>query len=169
MHPAGQFDVIFRGDHLYTVLHKLPEKRKEVPFAAADMAHPADIHSVDFAFADMPQHFPVSGSQHPSAMRIGAAAHNSAAISMSLQGTNFYAVHGSHIVTGNSGIKPYAAGTKFFFHNFLVSLQYKIRLAMISHLPLSVMLSQVESVSSLSPCWALTPVSYSARAWQADT
>ena len=78
------FDVIFRGDHLRAVLHKLPEKRKEVSFAAADMAHPADIHSVDFAFADMPQHFPISGSQQPSAMLIGAAAHNGAAISMSL-------------------------------------------------------------------------------------
>ena len=78
------FDVIFRGDHLHTVLHKLSEKRKKVSFAAADMAHPADIYGVDFAFADMPQHFPVSGSQQPSAMLIGAAAHNGAAISMSL-------------------------------------------------------------------------------------
>lgn len=78
------FDVIFRGDHLYPVLHKLPEKRKEVSFAAADMAHPADIHSVNIAFADMPQHLSVSGAQQPAAMRIGAAAHNNAAISMSL-------------------------------------------------------------------------------------
>ena len=78
------FDVIFRGDHLYTVLHKLSEKRNEVSFAAADMAHSADIHSVDFAFADMPQHLSVSGAQQPTAMLVGAAAHNGASISMSL-------------------------------------------------------------------------------------
>lgn len=63
---------------------KLSEKRNEVSFAAADMAHSADIHSVDFAFADMPQHLSVSGAQQPTAMLVGAAAHNGASISMSL-------------------------------------------------------------------------------------
>ena len=96
------------------MLHQLPEKGHEMPLAGTDLPHSADIDAINFTLADMAHHSLVAGAQQPAAVIVCTAADHIAAISLRLQSANLEAVHGSHIITGNSCVYPHAGGFLFF-------------------------------------------------------
>ena len=151
------------------VPHEPSEKGYQVPLRATDLAHTADINSLDISRLCLAHHPAVSRAAQPTVVNVISPANHFGTIALRLQHQNIQGVFRFYVVAGDARIQPCALGFLCCLHGFLFPLFCFVFLAITSNLPLSVMLSQVESVSSLSPYSAEMPVSYSARALQADT
>ena len=121
---GGHFQIqgILGCNDIDLVPHKPPEKGNQVPFRAADLAHTADINSLDMPCLCLAHHPAVSRAAQPAVVNVISPANHFGTIALRLQHQNIQGVFAFYIVAGYSRIQPRALGFLCCSHGFLFPL-----------------------------------------------
>ena len=105
-----QIQDVLGSNDIDLVPHQPPEKGNQVQFLAADLAHTADINSLDMSCLCLAHHPAVSRAAQPAVMNVISPPNYFGTIALCLQHQNIQGVFAFYIVAGYARIQPCALG-----------------------------------------------------------